>query len=79
MTSFRLDGIVDGKRVEAVWDGLHLRVTDVLYDRASLAVAVDSRSTLTGRPTEVALTLARCCDEITGAEYECCGQRRVVA
>lgn len=89
MNSFRLDGIIDGRRVRAVWDGVRLLVTDVLYDRAVLAVAVDDvlddeqarapRSTLTGPPTQVALTLARCCDEITGAEYECCGQRRVVA
>lgn len=92
--SFRLDGIVDGKRVRAVWDGSELHVTDVLYDRAALAVAIDEvlddgmdaghargarRSTLTGPPSHVALTLARCCDEITAAEYTCCGHRRVIA
>jgi hypothetical protein len=48
-------------------------VDDVLEDGEGL------RSTLTGEPSDIALTLAWCCDEITGAEYTSGGERRVVA
>jgi hypothetical protein len=78
---FRVEGTIDGSEVRAVWDGSRLDLSETLYQRAMLAVAVDevyvetglapaeARSTLCGTPADVILTLARSCDAVRTVEY----------
>ncbi|MEY2567431.1 MAG: hypothetical protein QOE35_1960 [Actinomycetota bacterium] len=78
---FRVEGLVDDFVVKATWDGRCLALSESLYQRALLAVAVDeifvetglvperSRSTLCGTPADVILTLARSCDSLHVVEY----------
>jgi hypothetical protein len=86
---FRIEGTVDGASVRATWDGHDLALSEALYQRALLVVAVDdvyvnaglapraSRSTLCGAPGDVIVTLARSCDVLRTVEYtrrRCHGQ-----
>ena len=91
LDSFRVDGSVDGRRVWATWNGRSVRLTELLYERARLLVAVDDifleagvsagphPATLHGSPADVALTLARSCDVIDAVEYTHRGHHRSVA
>jgi hypothetical protein len=81
---FRIEGGVDGVTVRAAWDGRQLALSEPLYHRVLLAVAVDEAyvecglapaetcSTLCGSPADVILTLARCCDTLLVVEYTRC-------
>ena len=90
LTNFRLEGIVDGAAVKAVWDGWALSIDERLYECALLAELVDDvfveeglmparhRSTLRGAPRDMALTLARSCDVVASLEYTRRGVRRMI-
>jgi hypothetical protein len=87
LAEFRLEGRVDGIAVRAEWDGRWLVVSEALYRRGLLAQTVDDvfvdaglagtgrPSTVSGPPSDVALTLARCCDTLGAVEYSL-GQSR---
>ena len=90
LESFRVDGSVDGHPVSATWNGRAVLLTELLYERARLLVAVDDvfidagmsagphPATLCGSPADVALTLARSCDVIEMVEYTHRGHQRSV-
>lgn len=72
LRSFALLGSLDGRGVEASWDGTALAVHDALWSRAQLAAAVDlavpaggpPARDLDGSPLDVLLTLLRACDRV---------------
>jgi hypothetical protein len=90
LVDFRIDGFLEGAPVRALWDGRAVRMTESLYRRAELAVAIDDvfveaglgptrwRSTLSGPPSRVVLTLARTCDVVEAAEYTLRGHHRAI-
>lgn len=85
---FGVVGVVDGEPCKATWDGFALVLTERLYQRVLLAIAVDEiyveagivashhRATLEGNACDVVLTLARCCDVLRSVEYTFAGRHR---
>lgn len=90
IVTFRVEGVVDGERVEGRWDGEWLCATSLLYERSALVAAVEEifgepnapgdQAWTAGRsPEGIMLTLVTSCDVIDVAEYELNGRRRVIS
>jgi hypothetical protein len=73
---FLVEGVVDGRRVSASWDGGRLVCDDALRARALLLVDLEEEflyddpprcfiASVEGPPIAVALTMIRACDRVT--------------
>lgn len=77
LRSFALLGSLDGRGVEATWDGAELAVHDALWSRAQLAAAVDLAVSAGGPPAgaldgsalDVLVTLLRACDRVRQVDF----------